>query len=133
MKSSSVLEWNTRGNRSQTNIAGCSDAHNGNMAANKVSLTSSYKKKVNPTLGTSLKMLHRIMTKMCTVPICQTIYDNVEEERGCKKSPAVKYANKTRWNSEHEEAESANANQYDLEIAWKRMTYPGGAAGDFEI
>ena len=66
------------------------------------------------------------MTKMCSYTACQEISDNVKQEHERVKVSALKYSVATHWNSEHDEVTCADANQRDVDVAWKRIKAPGG-------
>jgi hypothetical protein len=125
-KSVRSLEWNTRGQRSQKIVATKCDSHNINTTSQQASGTSSHKINLNPELGRSLKQLHLDMTKLCNYGACKNILGNVRHEHGRVKYPAILYSAPTRWESSHAETASANANQYDVEVALKRIKAPGG-------
>jgi hypothetical protein len=82
---------------------------------------------LNPDLGASLTKLHLSVTKICNYKACKDVYNNVQQEHGREKTLRLKKSVLTRWNSSFDETERANYNQYDLELALRRIRAPGGA------
>ena len=125
-KSVEVLEWNTRGERSQKIVAGPCDSHNINTTAKQASGLSDHAINLNPDLGKSLKLLHLDMTKLCLYKSCKDILGHCRQEHGREKYTSTVYSVLTRWLSTFLETESANVNQFDIEAALKRIKAPGG-------
>ena len=131
-KSVEVLEWATKGERSQKIVAHPCDSHNINTTSKQASGLSDHTINLNKDLGTPLKMLHRDMTRLCLYKACKDILKNVRQEHGREKFTSPLYSMITRWESTFFETESANINQYDIEVALKRIKAPGGVEEDLQ-
>jgi len=129
-KSVEVLEWNTKGERSQKIVAGPCDSHNINTTAKQASGLSDHVINLNPDLGKSLKLLRLDMTKLCMYKSCKDILGHCRQEHGREKYTSILYSVLTRWLSTFLETESVNINQFDIEAALKRIKAPVGVDKD---
>ena len=67
---------------------------------------------------------------MCGSGTRMDVYENVRKENKRKKSPGLRFAVKTRWNSDHDETMRASSNQLDLEMAMDRLVCRSGIDSD---
>ena len=122
----STLEWLTADERSQKVVSEKCDAHKCNTTANIASGTSDHVVNLNPDLGADLKHLHEWLGKIERSGERKKVVETVRKEHGRTKTPRIESAVTTRWNSRHKETICANCNQYDLDVAIKRMVCVGG-------
>ena len=97
------------------------DAHQINTTGKRASGTSSHVTNLNPVLGKSLTLLHTTLNRVTNSAARMSVYKGVQKENNRKEFPVLATSVKTRWNSEHKEADIAAANQDDLSIALDRM------------
>ena len=115
------LKWNTGDQRTTKIVSLKCDAHQINITGKRLSGTSSHKVNYNPVLGTSLTLLHATLNRVTNSATQMKVYRDIQKVNRRKKFPALATAVKTRWNSEHKEADIVAANMEDLSIALGRM------------
>ena len=121
-----TLVWNTEQERSQKIHFDNCDAHKINTTSAQASGSSKHVDNMNPVMGEALKILHNEITRMCQYKATKDVYANVKRDHQREKSPRLRPSVVTRWNSSYDETQSANANQYDLQVAIERIKAPGG-------
>ena len=124
--SSDVLELETSGERTQVLITDNCDSHKVSTTSNQASGTSDHVVNLNPACGVMLEKLHKWFGLILGNGQRQKCYNNVKSEHERDKSPALKAAVVTRWNSRYTETVCANANQYDIDCTIKRLVSPIG-------
>jgi hypothetical protein len=120
------LELNTSDERSQKIIADQCDAHKCNTTANLSSGTCDHVVNLNPNLGSDLTYLHSWLSKIENSGERKKVLTTVQTEHGLKKTTRIESAVTTRWNSRHSETVCANINQFDIDLAIRRMVCVGG-------
>ena len=120
-KSTEEIKISTADFRSQPYITGTCTCHKANTTCDQGSGTSKHKKNLNPDLGASLKLLHRWVAYMNRSRARVDILDDVHKELGREKYLKILVQVITRWSSKHRKATGASANEYDFDMAIKRM------------
>ena len=133
VKSAETLELTTSENRSQKMVTDRCDAHKVNTTSSQASGMSYHVDNLNPAMGTALTLLHESLVRTSGSGTRKKVLANVQSEHGREKTPAIKFAVKTRWNSFYDETKCANSNQLDLDIALQRMISRNGADHDLFI
>lgn len=121
-----TLELITNDERSQKIIADKCDAHKCNTSSNIASGVSDHVTNLNPDLGSDLQHLHSWLGKIDRSGERKKVLSTVQKDHGRLKTTRIEAAVVTRWTSRHKEAVCANTNQYDIDIAIRRMVSVGG-------
>ena len=92
------------------------------MSSTQASGTSGNKHNLNPGCDEYISKLHSILDCMKSSDTRMKFYDNVQNEHGRKKVQTLDFAIHTRWNSDHSETMCGTSNQYDLDVAIRKIT-----------